>query len=159
MSMNKIDVQVSQQTSTPDSALKRLNVFVGKWNTEGQIKESPFGPAGKLIGTDTYEWLAGGFFLIHRVDVRMGDLKNESIELIGYDTSRNTYPMHSFDSQGNTTAMKANVTDNIWTFTGEAMRFTGVFSHDGKSISGKWEYLGDDSKWHHWMDVKLTRAE
>jgi hypothetical protein len=53
--MNKTDAQVSQQTSTPDSTLKRLNVFVGKWNTEGQIQESPFGPAGKLIGTDTYE--------------------------------------------------------------------------------------------------------
>src|SRR5687768_2411792 len=114
--MNKTDAQVSQQTSTPDSALKRLNMFVGKWNTEGQIKESSFGPAAKLIGMDTYEWLAGGFFLIHHVNVRMGDQKNEAIEMIGYDASSNTYPMHSYNSQGNTTAMKANVADNIWTF-------------------------------------------
>jgi hypothetical protein len=159
MSNKNSGTQASQHPPKPDPALKLLDAFVGKWNTEGQIKESPFGPAGKLIGTDTYEWLAGGFFLIHRVDVRMGDQKNESIELISYNASSNTYPMHSFDSQGNITVMKANVADNTWTFTGEAMRFTGVFSQDGKSISGKWEYLGDDSKWHHWMDVKLTKAE
>ena len=159
MSMNKTDAQVSQQTSTQDPALKRLDAFVGNWNTKGEIKESPFGPADKLIGTDTYEWLAGGFFLIHRVDVHMGDQKNESIELIGYDASSNTYPMHSFDSQGNSIVMQARTTGDTWTFTGETMRFTGTFSKDGKSISGKWEYLDDDSKWHHWMDVKLTKAE
>jgi hypothetical protein len=147
-----------QQPPKPDPALKRLDAFVGKWNTQGQIKESPFGPAGKIIGTDTYEWLSGGFFLIHRVNVRMGDQRNESIEIIGYDASSKTYPMHSFDSQGNSIVMRASVVGDTWTFTGESMRFTGAFSDDGKSISGKWEYLSDDSNWHHWMDVKLTKA-
>jgi hypothetical protein len=151
--------RVSQQTPKPDPALKRLDAFVGKWNTQGQIKESPFGPAGKLIGTDTYKWLAGRFFLIHRVDVLIGNLKNESIEIIGYDASSNTYPMHSFDSQGNSVIMQAGIAGDTWTFTGESMRFKGTFSEDGKCISGKWEYLGDDSNWHHWMDVKLTKAE
>src|ERR671918_1085387 len=117
----------AQQPPKPDPALKRLDAFVGKWNTEGQMKESPFGPAGKIIGTDTYEWLAGGFFLLHRVDVRMGDQKNESIEIIGYDASTKTYPMHSFDSQGNSLVMEAELVDDTWSFTGESMRFTGVF--------------------------------
>jgi hypothetical protein len=63
------------QVFKPDPALSRLNAFVGSWNTRGQIKESPLGPAGKLNGMDTYEWLSGGFFLIHRVNVRMGDQK------------------------------------------------------------------------------------
>jgi hypothetical protein len=141
-----------------DPALERLNAFVGRWKTEGEIKASSYGPAGKIIGTDIYQWLLGGFFLVHRVDVRMGDQKNESIEIIGYDTSRKTYPMHSFDSQGNHIVMEASVVGNTWTFTGESMRFIGAFSDNGKIISGKWEYL-DDSNWHHWMDVKLTRAE
>jgi hypothetical protein len=55
--------------------------------------------------------------------------------------------------------MQARLQGNIWTFTGESIRFTGAFSDDGNSISGKWEYFGDDSNWHHWMDVKLTKAE
>jgi hypothetical protein len=151
--------QALQQPPKPDPALKHLDAFVGKWNTQGQIKESPLGPAGKIIGTDTYEWFPGGFFLVHRVDVRMGDQKNESIEIIGYDTLNKTYHMYSFDSQGNSIVMQASVMGDTWTFGGESMRFTGVFSNDGKSISGKWEYLSNDSDWHHWMDVKLTKAE
>jgi hypothetical protein len=143
----------------PDPALKQLDAFVGRWNTTGDIKASPYGPAGKLIGTDTYEWLTGGFFLVHYVDVRMGDQKNESIEMIGYDAARQTYPMHSFDSQGNHIVMQAGVVGNTWTFTGESMRFTGEISEDGKSISGKWEYLRDNSRWQHWLEVKLTKVE
>jgi len=145
--------------SKPDPALKHLKPFVGKWNTVGEIQASPYGPAGKIIGTDTYEWLPGGFFLVHRVDVHMGDQTNESIEIIGYDASTKTYPMHSFDSQGNHLVMQAGVVGDQWTFTGGSMRFTGTFSEDGKSISGKWEYLEDNSKWHHWMDVRLTKIE
>jgi len=122
------------------------------------MQASPYGPAGKTIGTDTSEWLPGGFFLVHRVDVHLGDQPNESIEIIGYDASGKTYPMHSFDSQGNHIVMQAGVVGDDWSFTGESMRFTGAFSDDGKSISGKWEYL-DNSIWHHWMDVRLTKVE
>jgi hypothetical protein len=148
-----------QQPVNPNPSLKHLELFVGKWNTQGEIKASPYSPAGKIIGTDTYEWLPGGFFLVHRVDVRTGDQKNESIEIIGYDAMRKTYPMHSFDSQGNHIVMQASVVGDTWTFIGVSMRFMGAFSDDGKSISGKWEYFDDDSSWHHWMDVRLTKVE
>jgi hypothetical protein len=87
----------------------------------------------------------------------MGNQKNESIEMIGYDAASKTYPKHSFDSQGNHIVMQAGVEGDTLTFAGETMRFTGSFSDDGKSISGKWEYLSDDSRWHPWMDVKLTK--
>lgn len=151
--------QVPQQPPKPEPALKHLDAFVGKWNTEGEIKASPHGPAGKIIGTDTYEWFPGGFFLVHRVDVRIGDQKNESIEIIGYDASYQTYPMHSFDNLGNSVVMQASVQGGTWSFTGETMRFTGRFSDDGKNILGKWEYLGDGTNWLPWMDVKLTKAK
>jgi hypothetical protein len=58
----------SQEVPKPDPALSRLNVFVGKWVTEGLIMESPAGPTATLKAVDTYEWLPGGFFLIHHVD-------------------------------------------------------------------------------------------
>jgi hypothetical protein len=87
------NIQTQQQLPQPNPDLKGLDRLVGTWNTKGEIKASPYGPAGKIIGTDTYEWLPGGFFLVHRVDVRMGDQKNESIEIIGYDALSKTYPI------------------------------------------------------------------
>jgi len=39
-----------------------------------------------ITGTDIYEWLPGGFFLLHRVDVVIGEQAVRAIELIGeYD--------------------------------------------------------------------------
>jgi hypothetical protein len=36
---------------------------------------------------DTYEWLPGGFFLLHRVDGLMGDEPVQAVEIIGYEAS------------------------------------------------------------------------
>lgn len=155
------NVQAAQQTPKPNPALERLNAFVGKWKTEGEIKASSSAPSAKLKGTDTYEWLPGRFFLIHRVDVQMGDEKVDAIEIIGgYDASSQTYHTHSFDNQGNSVVMQAHVSDeDIWTFTGESMRFTGGFRDAGNTFAGLWEQRASGgSKWLPWMEIKLTKA-
>lgn len=149
----------TQQPPEPDPALRRLNVFVGKWKTEGQIIKTPSNPAASISGTDIYEWLPGGFFLIHRVDVHMGEEEVKAIEVIGYDDSSQTYPMHSFDNNGNYDLLQAKVHDNKWTFAGKSLRFTGVFSDDDNTITGRWEQAADGSNWAPWMEVKLTRVE
>lgn len=147
----------TQQPPEPDSALRRLDVFVGKWKTEGQIIETPSSPAVRISGTDIYEWLPGGFFLIHRVDVHMGEEEVKAIEVIGYDASSRNYSMHSFDSNGNYDLLQAQVHDNKWTSSGKSIRFTGIFS-DNNTITGRWEQSADGSNWSPWMELKLTRV-
>ena len=39
----------------------------------------------KIIGTDTYECLPREYFLLHKVDVLVGDDKNETFEVVGFD--------------------------------------------------------------------------
>lgn len=141
----------------PSPELKRLDVLVGKWKTEGQTKDSS--PI-KVIGTDTYEWLPGGFFLIHHVDVRMGDESVNVSEIIGgYDVTNQTYPMRSFDSQGNFITMHASVNNaGVWTFRGESERATLVVSDDGNSMTAHWEQTSDGANWQPWMDMKFSRV-
>ena len=122
-----------------------LNVFVGKWSTQGQTEPGPSAPAVEIVGTDTYEWLEGGFFLIHRVDVRIGDEHVHAIEIIGYDAASKAYPMRSFDSQGNAGTYQATVRDGVWTFTGESERATVVASDAGNTLTAKWERKSDGS--------------
>ena len=142
----------------PDPALNRLSVFVGKWNTEGLIKASPSGPAAKLKATDIYEWLPGGFFLIHHVDGYMGDEEVRTIEIIGYDTASQTYFTHSYDNRGSVGTYQANLLDAVWTIAGKSERFTGMFSDDSNTLTGSWELSGDDDSWIPWMDIKLTKV-
>jgi Protein of unknown function (DUF1579) len=136
----------------------RLNVFVGTWNTEGQTRGGPLGPAVRITAVDTYEWFPGGFFLVHHVDARIGDDEVKVIELIGYDASSGKYFTRSFDSQGNAGTYQASVRDRVWTFTGETERATVMVSDDGNTMTAHWERSEDGSRWLPWMDVTLRKA-
>ena len=86
-------------TSSNNSAsLQALDFLCGKWRTEGEILDDSGEVVGKIAGTDSYEWVSGGYFLLHWVDVSMGDTKIEVIEVIGsYDSADDSYAMRSFD--------------------------------------------------------------
>lgn len=157
--MNEHVNPISQEAPEPDPALTRLNIFVGKWVTEGLIMESPAGPAAKLKATDTYEWLPGGYFLIHHVDGMMGDKEVKTIEIIGYDATSQMYFTHAYDNYGSVASYHANLLGRDWTITGKTERFTGTFSVDGNALFGTWELLGNDERWAHWMDIRLTKVE
>ena len=61
------------QPSTPDPALKKLDVFVGKWNTKGTQIAGMVGPVAEIALIDNFEWFAGGMFLIHRFEGKIGE--------------------------------------------------------------------------------------
>jgi hypothetical protein len=153
------DVQAPTRPATPSPQTKRLEVLVGRWTSKGQTVPGPSEPAIQITGTDVYEWLAGGFFLVHRVDVRMGGEQVEVLELIGpYDAADHSYPMRSFDNQGNFATMTARVRDDgVWTFTGASQRATLTIGEDG-TMAARWERSDDGSSWRHWMDMRFTKT-
>jgi hypothetical protein len=147
----------TSQGAGPGAEHRRLDVFVGTWRTEGIIRAGEHGPESTFTATDRYEWMPGGFFLLHHVSAHMGDGELTALEVIGYDAATGTYPMRSFDSQGNTGTHQATLRDGTWTFAGPTERFTGRFSDDGGTITGLWEQSTDGAEWVPWMDVTLTR--
>lgn len=147
-------------TRAPRSENQRLNALVGRWRSQGRIAATATDPAIRIGGLDTYEWLAGEHFLIHRVNVRMNEEHVEVIEVIGpYDPASRTYPMRSFDNQGSFVTMRASVDDEgVWTFVGETERATLVIAEDGDAMTAEWERTDNGSNWRHWMDMSFTRA-
>ena len=141
---------------TPGPAYQLLTPFIGTWRTTGNMKVEDSESDLRITGTDTYEWLPGGFFILHKVDVLIGEDRKESIEVIGYDAASNNYPMHSYDNHGETSVLHASEHHGIWTFLGDNIRFTGAFSEDGNTISGIWEQATSDT-WELLMDIKLER--
>ena len=142
-----------------DMAYEQLNKFVGRWNTTGRVLATDTSPEIKISGTDTYEWLAGKFFLLHKADVLMGGDKNETFEIIGFDKLKDNYAMRYYDNKGNSGLMTASCKDGLWTFLGETLRFTGGFKKNDTEFSGIWEQSSDGNNWTHFMDIKLTRAD
>jgi hypothetical protein len=156
----------------PSPEIQRLGALVGRWRSEGHIVGEVLVP---ITGTDIYEWLPGGFFLVHHVDVVIGEQTVQAIELIGeYDPANDSYTARSYDNQGNITTMRARVDEHgTWTFTGGgdvaaaarpssagasgAVRSTLTVSPGGDNMTARWERCDDDAGWQPWMDMTFTR--
>ena len=148
-----------QSTTTVIPATKDLELlqpFAGTWQTEGEIIATGNAPAIPVTGTDKYEWLHSGYFMLHTVDVTMGEEKINSIEVIGYDEEHKVFTMHYFGYRGTKGIMHAKSYENQWQFYGDSERFTGSFNEDQSIMEGKWEQKKENI-WVDWMHIKLTR--
>jgi Protein of unknown function (DUF1579) len=160
------EVGSGHQSPKPGAGHQRLNVFVGRWTMEGQQYEGPVGPPAKISAVETYEWLTGEFFLIHRFEGRVGDGEAACIEVIGHDPESQSYPTHTFYNNGLSTEWERRERDGTWTLTGDwrmkdrsmKVRCTTVFSDAGHTMRDKWEHSSDGSNWQTFWDVKASKA-
>lgn len=151
----------------PGPGHRRLDVFLGRWRLAGQQFESPFGPAARISGWETYDWLLGGFFLIHRLEGRLGAAPMGCIEVIGHDAATDSYPMRTFYNDGRFNEWRASEREGIWTTTGEwaleaeslSVRCTTLFEEGGATRMGRWEYSSPSWGWQTFWDVQTTRID
>ncbi|HMJ47423.1 MAG TPA: DUF1579 family protein [Ferruginibacter sp.] len=139
------------------SQLKKLSFLIGKWHTEGLILQDVPDSSNEIRGMDTYEWIAGGFFILHRVDIFMGKERTEVIEIIGYDESRKSYFMKSFDNRGETITMYAVLEKPGVLKLGDKKMRSILTSKSGNSMIAKWELSENGKTWNPWMNIKLNK--
>jgi Protein of unknown function (DUF1579) len=146
--------------TTPGPEQRRLEPLVGRWKTEGWTTATPEAEAQRIDAFDTYEWLHGGFALLHLVDARVGADKVDGAEIIGYDPERALYVTQYFGSDG-PSAYEAELEDPgdavVWRMRSANDRFTGTFDDDLEVITGRWELLDGERGWRPWMDITLTK--
>jgi hypothetical protein len=158
-----------QEAGTPD---KRLQAIVGRWQTSGYVIGEPDLP---VVGIDNYEALPGGYFVVHYVDVIVGDRHVQAIEIIGEpDAASGGFLARSFDSDGNTELMLVTIDDDgVFHFIGgpdiapaaqptnaptARVRSTLTIAQDGQSMTALWERSDDGTDWQPWMDISFTRT-
>ncbi len=158
--------ETQKQSHQPLSHQQLLNVFVGTWKTEGQQHEGFVGAAATIIAQETYEWLTGELFLVHRFEGRVGDNQVACLEVIGYDIVSRSHPIHTFYNNGTSNQWQLSESGGVWTINGEwqmadqatEVRCTIFFSDDGNTMISNWEYLNDMSNWQTFWDVKATKT-
>ena len=116
----RLDAQAPDQPAKPGPDQKRLEVFLGKWTNQGEANASPYGPAGRITARETFEWLPGGFFMIHRADGRQGTIESKWIEIIGYDARKKIYTTHTFDNFGNSVLWQGTWREKTLTWTADS---------------------------------------
>jgi hypothetical protein len=154
-----------------DKAHERLWALAGDWATSGHVVGDPPVP---VSGSDVYEVLPGGYFVVHHVDVTVGAQAVRAIELIGERGSQeDTFLARSYDSEGNTELMEVTVDDEgTFHFSGgpeiapaaqpanastARVRSTLSIERDGNSMTALWERSEDGATWDRWMDMRFTR--
>jgi Protein of unknown function (DUF1579) len=144
----------------PGPPHERLAALVGRWRTKGRTIATPEAPAAAIDAVDTYEWLPGRVSLLHTVDARVGEVRVEGAEIIGWEPARGAYITQYFGSDG-PNAYEASLAEEdgalVWSMRSAADRFAGRFSEDGNTIIGRWHRLDAEQKWQPWMEITLTR--
>jgi hypothetical protein len=138
--------------------MSRFSVFIGTWNTTGDV--FPIGdlPSSAVIATDTYRWLPGQHFILHEADARFGGAVSRSIEVMGYNSKRKRHVSRSYDDQGKSEDFVLELRGRRWSITGATVRFNGSFDAARNRLSGLWEMKPPKSRWRPWIDLKLERA-
>lgn len=153
----------SAQLPQPSAAHKKLSVFVGKWHAEGQSyaegqqAASPKASAVPWTSEESYEWLPGRFFLLHRWNAMAGTRAFKGTEIIGYDAARGGYFTRFFDNAGNHPEYRAIIDGNVWTFSEPATRAKVTVRDGGERMTFNWEWRNGGSEWLPLCDRVATR--
>lgn len=137
----------------PGAEVQRLRPFVGSWRAEGksyavgQVAANPRASSVPWRSDETYEWLPGGFFLLHRWDAMVGTYMFRGTEIIGYDPRQGRYFTQFFDNAGNHAEYQVVVDGNTWTFSEPATRVAATFANDGNELDFRWEWMNAGSDW------------
>jgi Protein of unknown function (DUF1579) len=147
---------VTRHQRLPEHEL--LDSLIGKWITEGETIPTDGAPSVTIRASDIYEWVAGGFFVVHTAYGRIGDTHAGGIEVISYDPEAKKFRTHFFDSDGNLSNQDLTFNDGTWTWSGPHTRATGVLSDDGRAMPTRHEWSDDGVNWRPSMDVTLWKV-
>jgi hypothetical protein len=141
-----------------NNQITKLSFLIGRWHTIGEVLQDLSNAPKVIRGMDTYEWISGGFFILHRVDVFIGNDRTEVIEIIGYDKNQKSYFMKSFDNQGEATTMYAVLKKPAVLKLGDKkMQATLTVDKSGDSMIAEWKLSENGKAWRPWMNITFSK--
>lgn len=129
--------------------------LVGVWKTTGDIKSGQHHI--KLNGVDSYELILNGNYILHKADVKMGDVRSETLEIIKLGNSPEHAIFQYFNTQGEDGIMKSSIIGNEFEIEGEGLKFSGSFNSENTKIIGKWYIQTENEEWTDFIDLKLEK--
>ncbi len=156
-SLQGVAAGVVDQAPKPGPEHKRLEVFIGRWINEGHTVGSPEAPSVQITTSDVYEWMPGGFFVLHTAYGRFGNFDVGGTEILGYDPATKKYSSRFYDSGGNIQEAELTVDGNSWTWRGQVTGCTAIFTNGGKTQTAHHVRLLNGN-WVPSMEVVLTKV-
>jgi hypothetical protein len=137
-----ISIVVAQTTPPkPGPEHKRLERMVGQWNYQGEVKESPMGPAGKVTGSETCEWFQGGFAIVCRTKGTGPKGPMTGMNVMSYQPAQKAYTYYAISSQGDNIFVHGQISGNVWTFEdtmeveGKPMKIRATVTEESPTVT------------------------
>ena len=144
--------------STDTGARERLEALVGERTMEAGPPGGPPWPGAARV---TFEWLEGGPLLVERWRIDLPEAP-DGVAVIGCDGLSGSYYQLYTDERDVQRIYAMSLEDGVWKLWrgGEpfSQRFTGEFSEDGKTITGRWEAAKDGENWETDFDLVYTKV-
>jgi hypothetical protein len=146
-------------------ALRKLDVLIGRWDTEPVVE-------GRSVGMSraVFEWVDDGAFVRQTADADEpwddpGWRENSplpTLSIIGLDDSDGGFTVLYSDARDVFRVYRMTLEDRVWrqwrAAPGFHQRFTGAISGDGTTISGMWEFSSDGETWRKDFDLIYRRS-
>jgi len=150
----------------PGPEHKKLAYFVGNWTSEGEVKENPFMPSGKMTSRDSCEWFEGGFSVVCRSEGTSPWGPQKGLGVMGYSLEEKKYTYFGIDNgpMAMTTVPAGTVEGKTWTYNdsskmgGKTIRSRYIVTElSASSYTFRWQMQGDDGEWKTLMEGTSTR--
>jgi len=136
-----------------------LQPWIGRWINRGHTLDDDGTPGMAITTSDVYEWVPGGFFVLHTAYGRVGEFGGGGVEIIGYDAASGMYTSHLFDSAGTVTVSSLVARGDTWTYRGETTRATVEFSDGDHVQTVLHERTDDGTTYKPSMQVTLIKID
>lgn len=152
------------QPPKPGPELKKLDVFVGTWTLDGNMKPGMMGPGGPMTENEKCEWMDGGFYLVCHSEYKSSMGNGVGLSVMGYSSEDKAYTYREFNSFGEFEDSKGSLDGDTWTWTNDekmgGMTMKGRFTMkmtSATSYNFMFEMSQDGTKWTTMMDGKGTK--
>ena len=143
---------------TAEAALRALDPLVGEWSLEARW---PSGEAWPGSARATFTWHESGRHLVERTTADLPEAP-DTVAIIGCDAANGTYYQLYADSRNVCRVYEMAIGNGEWRLwrDGEpfAQRFTGRFSADGDTITGRWELAEGGADFRTDFDLVFHRV-
>jgi hypothetical protein len=133
-----------------------LGVLIGKWINEGRTVGTEEVASVPILTSDVYEWVPGGFFVLHSAFGKIGDTSVGGVEMIGVDGAAHSSTF--YDSFGNVHTSRLEIEGDVLRWTGDRTRSTVTMTDGGMTQVVHHESSADGVHWTASMDVTLRRT-
>ncbi|MGA9259597.1 MAG: DUF1579 family protein, partial [Candidatus Sulfotelmatobacter sp.] len=154
----------AQVPPKPGPELKKLDIFVGSWTLDGNMKPGTMGPGGSMTESEKCEWMEGGFYIVCHSDYKSSMGNGVGLSVMGYSADDKAYTYREFNSFGEFDDSKGTLDGDTWTWTNDekmgGMTMKGRFTikmTSATSYNFTFDMSQDGTKWSTVMDGKASK--